>query len=200
MPRGPNDYVFFWKPEQEHGWASQWYESPFFEEAHPNSKHFHQNDGIIIFPTAEHYMMYHKAVLFRDYPIADEILETGARDTARVKQLGKQVHGFDEQIWNEKRWEIVKKGNLLKFDQHEELKRKLLETGRDTALVEASPFDRIWGIGKTKERALQSLNSTNEWGLNLLGRILEEVRTELRERDAAAAAATSGSGGGDSHL
>ncbi|KAG8766792.1 hypothetical protein FRC20_006118 [Serendipita sp. 405] len=193
MPRGPNDYIFFWKTSEEYGWASQWYESPFFDKPHPTSEYFDENEsggGLVLFPTAEHYMMYQKAILFQDYPIADQILETPVSDPGRVKRLGKQVKGFNEQVWNENRWEIVKNGNRLKFEQNPELKRVLVETGRDIALVEASPYDRIWGIGKTKEDALKSLNETDQWGLNLLGRILEEVRTELREKDATTAAAT----------
>lgn len=131
-------------------------------------------DGLI-YPTAEHYMMAGKALLFRDAAKAQEIRH--AAHPGAAKTLGRQVAGFDERLWVERRFEIVVTGNLAKFSQHPELAQFLLGTaGR--VLVEASPRDRIWGIGLAAgdDRAA----SPETWqGLNLLGFALMEVRHRL---------------------
>ncbi|SDW42628.1 hypothetical protein SAMN05421504_101547 [Amycolatopsis xylanica] len=95
-----------------------------------------------------------------------------------AKTLGRQITGFDEQAWTKHRHDIVVAGNLAKFGQNAELKTFLLNTG-DRVLVEASPLDRIWGIGLAEddERAADP----NRWlGLNMLGFALMEVRERLR--------------------
>ena len=68
--------------------------------------------------------------------------------------------------------------NLLKFSQNQNFKDFLLSTG-DKILVEASPYDRIWGIGmlETDNRAENPLLWNGE---NLLGFALMEVRDQLR--------------------
>ena len=70
------------------------------------------------------------------------------------------------------------RGNRLKFSQDPELHRALLATG-DTLLVEAAPYDRIWGVGLTAGRA--SAVPEAQWpGTNLLGKALTQVRDELK--------------------
>lgn len=170
-------YIFFWKRQGPYAWASQWQKSPFTAMiAYPNKE-----PEPVEFLSAEHWMMHSKALLFNDEHIARLVLEIGAdtgADLKAVKDLGRQVRGFDETIWVEHRERIVKQGNVLKFEQNEELRRLLLETG-DKILVEASPFDRIWGIGKSEKDI--NVNDTSRWGLNLLGKILMEVRMEVRD-------------------
>jgi ribA/ribD-fused uncharacterized protein len=122
-------------------------------------------------------MMYQKAMLFNDQDIAKQILT--ANTPAAVKQLGRRVDNFDEDQWKTHSSDIVRKGNLLKFTQNPELKALLLATG-DKILVEASPYDKIWGIGKTEANAMANKDS---WGLNLLGLALIEVRDQLRAAD-----------------
>lgn len=82
---------------------------------------------------------------------------------------------FDEETWKENRYRIVKEANILKFTQHSDLKEKLLAT-KGKMLVEASPRDRIWGIGYGAKNALANKES---WGLNLLGLVLVEIRDEM---------------------
>jgi len=118
-------------------------------------------------------MMYHKALLFDDSDVATQIL--AATTPIEVKALGRQVKSFDEEIWNENRYRIVKEGNILKFTQHLDLKEKLLMT-KGKMLVEASPRDRIWGIGYGAKNALAN---KEKWGLNLLGQVLVEIRDEM---------------------
>jgi ribA/ribD-fused uncharacterized protein len=118
-------------------------------------------------------MMYHKALLFNDSDVATEIL--AATTPIEVKALGRQVKNFDEETWKENRYRIVKEGNILKFTQHSDLRDKLLAT-QGKMLVEASPRDRIWGIGYGAKNALAN---KERWGLNLLGQVLVEIRDEM---------------------
>ena len=129
----------------------------------------------VTFPSAEHWMMVKKALLFKDAEKAREILEV-PDDMAAVKALGREVKDFDEATWVRAREEIVLEGNLHKFEQNEDLKAKLLATGTKR-IVEASPRDRIWGIGFGAKNALKN---RGRWGLNLLGTALEETRSTLK--------------------
>ena len=124
-------------------------------------------------------MMHRKALLFApEDTITKEILSAGApaphpRD---LRTLGRKVPNFSDNIWVAERYAIVLEGSYLKFTENEDLKRQLLETGT-RELVEASPRDRIWGIGFGKDRA-ESVRQ--RWGLNLLGNALMETRERIR--------------------
>lgn len=161
------DFLFFWghtvKEEITKACFSQWFPAEF------------QEDGIL-YKTAEHYMMAGKARLFDDHEILEQVINSETLD--QVKKLGRKVNNFDPQLWDEYKYDIVKQGNLLKFSQHEALKEFLLST-ENQVLVEASPYDTIWGIGmlETNPKAI----NPSEWsGENLLGFALMEVREELR--------------------
>lgn len=105
-----------------------------------------------------------------------------ASNPGKAKAIGRKVNGFDEATWVRHRFEIVVRGNLLKFRQHPELGEFLMGTG-DKVLVEASPVDRIWGIGLAAEDP--AAEDPNLWpGLNLLGFALMEVRDRLLEENA----------------
>jgi ribA/ribD-fused uncharacterized protein len=168
---GRPKYVLFWGHTPKHGEAvgkhcfSQWFEAPFTLEG-------------VTYPTAEHWMMAEKARLFGDRETLDRILAAG--NPAAAKKHGREVRGFDEQRWNAARWEIVVRGNHAKFGQHPGLREYLLNTG-DRVLVEASPVDRIWGIGLAADDP--GAENPELWrGLNLLGFALMEARARLRER------------------
>ncbi|EKM52898.1 uncharacterized protein PHACADRAFT_48531, partial [Phanerochaete carnosa HHB-10118-sp] len=169
------DYVFFWKPDTPHGWASQWYHSPFtarIDVAVPARGIEIRAEEAHTFETAEHWMMACKALLFGDDDAFRAVLAADAGDMRRVKALGRAVRGFDDDTWNAAREEVVFRGNVHKFRQNAELGETLLATG-DKVLVEASPRDRIWGIGFGEKRALEV---KERWGLNLLGKALTQVR------------------------
>jgi hypothetical protein len=162
-------YVFFWGHTTKKGEAagnyilSQWYSSPFSVEG-------------IEYKTAEHWMMAKKAMLFRDYEIAERIVH--AVKPAEVKELGRQIKHFDERVWSAAKGAIVTTGNYHKFGQHKALQDYLLNTG-DLILVEASPVDSIWGIGLAADAS--RVDNPHVWrGLNLLGFALMEVRDQLR--------------------
>jgi ribA/ribD-fused uncharacterized protein len=161
-------YVFFWGHQKKGTEVSktcfsQWYESEF------------RADGVT-YMTAEHFMMAEKAKLFNDQGTYEKIIN--ASNPGEAKSLGREVKGFDDSVWVRNRFEIVVQGNLLKFEQNSELKAFLISTG-DRVLVEASPVDKIWGVGLAAED--QKIDNPNLWrGLNLLGFALMEVRYALQ--------------------
>ncbi|AMA48116.1 MULTISPECIES: NADAR family protein [Flavobacterium] len=164
-------FLFFWGHQPSNDGSitktcfSQWWQSSFTV------------DGIV-FPTAEHWMMAQKAKLFNDDEMFDKIIH--AKSPAQVKQFGRQVRGFDQKIWEDNRFEIVVQGNYHKFSQNEALKEFLLNTN-NRVIVEASPVDKIWGIGLTGDDP--KANNPKTWnGLNLLGFALMEVRDILIEK------------------
>ena len=143
---------------------SQWYDIYF------------EVDGVQ-YHTTEQYMMASKARLFGDEDTWNEIMN--AYSPAEYKKLGRKVKGFDATIWDEKKLDIVVEGNKAKFSQNPDLK-EFLHATRDAILVEASPYDKIWGIGLDREAALNS--RIEDWnGENLLGCALMEVRDWLKD-------------------
>lgn len=158
-------YVFFWG-HTGRGYGpigaeclSQWYPAPFTDQGR-------------IYPTAEHWMMVGKAELFGDDDIAHKLMQS--HDPGQAKALGRQVRGFDEAVWAAHRVERVVQGNRLKFEQNIELRQFLVRTG-SKVLVEASPNDRIWGIGLAADD--ERARTPSQWrGENLLGFALMRVR------------------------
>ena len=124
----------------------------------------------------EQYMMACKAELFGDKEIWEQIL--GCNDPKQIKALGRKVRGFDQAVWDRFKYPIVLNGNWCKFSQNQELREFLLSTG-DSVLVEASPYDNIWGI-KLSADAPEAQDPFLWRGENLLGFALMEVRDELR--------------------
>ena len=125
--------IYFWRVNEEpYGCFSQWYSSTF---AAPAPASAGENAATLTFRTAEQYMMYHKAILFKDQKVADEIIREP--DARKQKALGRRVRDFDEEIWNKHREKIVEEGNWWKFTQSKKggLKLLLLETV-DRELIE----------------------------------------------------------------
>lgn len=121
----------------------------------------------------EQYIMYMKARLFNDHVIAQKILQTS--DPMKIKAYGREIKGFDEQIWTQNREKIADQCNRAKFTQNEDLKKILLSTG-DVLIAEASPNDKIWGIGVDTVVG----KDINKWkGLNILGQSLMRIRQEI---------------------
>lgn len=120
--------------------------------------------------------MYRKAILFNDASVAAEILET--KDPRQQRALGRKVSDFDEETWIRNRSLIVEDGSYWKFKRDPSV---LLATG-ERELVEASPRDKVWGIGRgaaaAEAQALQGRRG--DWGLNLLGKALMVARERLR--------------------
>jgi ribA/ribD-fused uncharacterized protein len=162
------DLLLFWghKPARHGGVGtgclSQWWPAPVIV------------DGIS-YPTAEHWMMAQKARLFGDEEHLAAVL--AATSPGAAKAAGRKVRGFEEARWAKARYGIVVDGNLAKFSQHAELRQFLRATGRKV-LVEASPLDRIWGIGLAATNP--DAHRPSAWrGANLLGFALMDVRDRL---------------------
>lgn len=133
----------------------------------------------VTFHTTEQYMMAEKARLFGDDEVFEEIMT--ADHPSKYKKLGRKVRGFIPEIWDAKKYGIVVEGNKAKFSQIPEFKEYLLSTG-DAVLAEASPYDKIWGIGLDSRKAEKG--GVEDWrGENLLGCALMEVRDWLRETE-----------------
>ena len=109
-------------------------------------------DGVT-YPTAEHWMMAGEARLFADQESVAAMLADESPSAA--KAAGRKVRGFDEKRWVAARYDIVVEGNFAKFRQHADLRQFLVATG-DRVLVEASPYDRIWGIGMAATNPMRS--------------------------------------------
>jgi len=151
-------YTFFWS-----GPFSNWYKANF------------EADGQKYTCTEQH-MMYHKAMLFGDEEIANAIMRTN--NPREQKALGRKVKRFDPKVWDEKCLNIVTEGNIQKFGQNPELKKKMMETvGK--IICEASPKDAIWGCGHSEDDHLCWNEST--WrGKNYLGICLMRVRDHFQ--------------------
>ena len=106
------DIICFHNPNEENGYLSNWYPTHFTVEG-------------IEFSSMEQFMMYQKAITFQDQTIAKEILQT--KDSAKIKQLGRQVRNYNDHIWNGIRQIVVYEGLVAKFSQNEELKKQLQE-------------------------------------------------------------------------
>lgn len=162
-------YIFFWghRPSADGSITkscfSQWYDCKFTV------------DGIT-YLTAEQYMMSQKALLFGDRKIYTDIMNAGHPN--EYKSLGRKISEFDEKIWDKHKTDIVIRGNTAKFSQNQELKYFLLNTN-NRILVEASPYDKIWGIGM-KSDDTRCENPTLWDGENLLGFCLMEVRDIIK--------------------
>ncbi|MGA5192543.1 NADAR family protein [Streptomyces exfoliatus] len=142
---------------------SQWWPAPF-------------DVADVRYATAEHWMMAAKARLFGD---ADaERAALAARTPAEAKKAGRLVRGFDETVWERERFDIVVEGSVHKFASDEALRAYLLGTG-SRVLVEASPVDRVWGIGLAADDP-RAHDPAGWRGLNLLGFALMEARERLR--------------------
>lgn len=170
MSNNQKTIIPFWNPSNKNGYLGNWYNSPFVM------------DGIE-YLHVEMALMAGKALLFstgkhQDFnlKILDQILSE--KDPNKCKKLGSQVKDFDDETWEKEGYMIAKNSCLAKFQQNEDLKTLLLNTG-DSILAEASPYDKKWGIGlKPNNRDVYDIK---KWqGRNLLGKILMEVREELR--------------------
>lgn len=156
--RETDNSVFFWS-----GMYSQWFESPFEAEGQK-------------FNCTEQYMMYKKAMLFGDEDVANAIMRT--RNPSDQKSLGRQVRNFNSEVWNQHAIDIVSEGNYQKFKQNPELSKILLGEHLNKEIVEASPKDKIWGIGL--HYSDEACDDKSKWqGTNWLGISIMNARERL---------------------
>ena len=158
-----NDFIFFWKSaEKPYGVFSQLAICKF------------EIDGKV-YSCSEQYMMAEKARLFKDTETENKIMS--AITPAHLKNLGQKVKNFNQEIWDKNAYDIVVKGNYEKFKQNKYLQNILLST-ESKVLVEASPYDEIWGIGM-EANDYRAMHPKYWNGKNLLGKALVDVRNEF---------------------
>lgn len=155
--------ILFWMPDS------------IYSNFYPDARLILPQYPSIVFENSEAAFMYLKAMEFGDTVIADQILLDHA--PKRVKALGKRVNGFDEEAWATVRYERMFDAVLAKFLMNPKLSREMVRS--DKILVEASPVDRIWGIGLAPND-IRAQDVTNWNGLNLLGKVCMEVRDVLK--------------------
>ena len=153
------------------------FRNPLNGQGFYNPKHIYP----ISLPTSEHLFMYLKAIYFKDYDIAEKILE--AKEPKDAKALGRQVSGFSEEEWVKVRYEVMYTAVYYKAYHNTKFRDILLkDEWKDLEFVEASPYDRIWGIGLSEDDPRAEIKK--KWpGLNLLGKALCEVRKYLKWLD-----------------
>jgi ribA/ribD-fused uncharacterized protein len=187
-----SNFTFFWHSPSP---FSQWHPAIFTVKD-------------ILFTSAEQFMMYCKAKLFKDEHVAqkiinlnnqednilakyakgilsrEDILQNEAikkewdKEQKKIKQFGRNVQNYKEKTWVKHRIKYVSVGNYAKFSQNEDLKQVLLNTG-DTILAESNPYDKIWAIGIYENN--RDAVSPSKWkGINLLGKILTDLRGKFR--------------------
>ncbi len=159
MESKKKEFVFFWG-----GTFSQWCPSKF------------TIDGVE-YNCCEQYMMAKKALMFHDYKALESIMASDKPDNQ--KAIGRTIKGFDVDKWIQHCRKIVFDGNYAKFTQNPEMTRELLATG-PKEIVEASPEDKIWGIGLHESNPLAWDKKTWQ-GTNWLGEAIMEVRKKLME-------------------
>jgi hypothetical protein len=148
-------YTFFWKDK-----ISQW-----------NMQSFKDQNNIE-YNCAEQYMMAKKALLFQDQEAYQNIMNTNSPRTQQDE--GRKIKNFNQKVWDANCQTIVYQGNYYKFTQNQNLLDILLST-EGTILVEASPIDKIWGIGLAEDN--KDALDLDKWkGQNLLGFILTNLR------------------------
>ena len=153
--RETDTHIYFWD-----SMFSNWYPIQFDYKGHT-------------FQNSEQAFMWEKAVFFGDREIAEQILETP--NPGNNKALGRMVSDFDPEKWMDVCLDIMIEVNMAKWSL---MKNDMIATG-DKIIVEASPYDRIWGIG-LKPQDDSVLDERNWDGLNLLGKALMKVRDNLK--------------------
>lgn len=129
----------------------------------------------INFNCVEQFMMYAKALTFKDLETAQKILATS--DPKEQKRLGREVKNFDKAVWDSKCENVVYVANREKYKQNPHMLKTLLGTG-NTTLVEASRYDKLWGIGMSEWD--QGVDDPANWkGQNLLGKTLTKLRDDF---------------------
>ena len=161
-----NGYLFFWG-----GFLSNWAEVP------GGIKVQHENK-LLIFPTSEHLFMWFKAAHFLDTESMEKILK--AKSPKEAKAIGRKVKNFDEETWEKNREEFMLVALHYKAESWPAFKDFIISTPQ--TFVEASPYDRIWGIGLGEDSP--GIDNPENWaGLNLLGKCLCKLREYYNAED-----------------
>ena len=119
----------------------------------------------IFYPTVEHY---YQASKFKNVNYKEKIRTSVS--PKRASEFGKSKdYGFKTN-WNDIKLDIMTQALLCKFEQHKDIRITLLNT-KDKLLIEHSPYDNFWGIGRT------------DIGLNYLGTLLMRTRVHFQNNE-----------------
>lgn len=133
------------------------------------------------FFSAEQCYMWHKAYYFKDFSTLNEIEDLNFKEASsyKAKKLGRMVQNFDQDEWNKVSYDIMLNACLSKYSQNKILFDKITDPALEgKKFVEASPVDKIWGVGLGEFDPL--INDEANWlGENRLGKVLDEVRAKL---------------------
>ena len=162
---GYSKFTYFWEQ-----WPfSQWSKASFYANSFYKDINNAVSNPVDRFNCCEQYMMAEKATVFGDHESFRLIMKT---DSPREhKKLGRNVKGFDKETWEAIAKDVVYHGNYNKFTQCEKSLQALRDT-QGTLLVEASPYDMVWGIGLNAKDA----EAGKAWkGTNWLGEVLTKL-------------------------
>lgn len=155
-------YVFFWK-----GKLSNFYKI----DISYNGKWFHSSEQLF---------MWLKAKFFNDEYHAKLILESNSPQEA--KNYGRKVRNFDSEKWDAVKCDFMYKALQAKFYGDSDLRSYLMRKAhKGKFFVEASPYDKIWGIGMSEND--KDLFQTELWGENLLGKLLNKLYDEIQGKN-----------------
>jgi len=129
------------------------------------------------FTSSEQAFMYEKCKLFDPDNVKMQNAILNEHNPKKVKALGRKVNNYNERMWKELRYSIMVDILRYKFACNVRIKDALINTS-GKVLYEASPFDRIWGIGYGKREAREV--DPERFGQNLLGKALMQVRDEVK--------------------
>lgn len=132
----------------------------------------------VSFNTSEQAYMWRKAYFFGD-EVTMKKLECSDLTPREAKDLGREVANYQDDLWECVRFDYMVYSNYLKYTQNPDLKEKLLATG-EKVLVEASPYDKVWGVGLLANNPL-ILDDKNWTGRNLLGKSIMKVRSMIKK-------------------
>ena len=152
----------------------------FFSGHTPLSNHFPSSFTIegINYSHSEQYIQSQKAKLFQANEVATNIMKS--TNPVEMKHLAAKIPNFNKERWEEHSPQIGYDAILNKFDQNIKIRNILTSTG-EKVLVEASPYDKWWGIGLSKDFD-QIMAKKSTWGHNLQGQILMKVRSKFVEQ------------------
>jgi len=150
QPLGPG--IYFYAPEDEYGYLSNYFVSPFIV----NGKEYQ---------SGEHYFQSKK---HEGTHLEEEVRKCKTPDEAKKLANRTQLSSHAWKNWEERRYAVMKDTLRFKFMQNEILRNKFLQTHPYPLFEDTFPTDdTTWGIGKDCR------------GKNLLGKLLFDVRNEI---------------------
>ena len=145
-----------------------------FHGEHSPYSNFHYSPFVLNntkYANAEQWIQHQKCLLFNNNDTANKILETD--NPYEIKQLSRNITGFDKDTWRSKGYNICYKGVEAKFKQNESL-FSMLKSTSSKRLIEATT-DRLWGTG-VAFRDANVLTEDKWYNLGWLSEMLQTIR------------------------